>query len=231
MPKNQEPVLRRTAVALVALAGLVVSGCGDTGDDGDADPPGVLSYDEIEAALLEEGSTVAGGEVGPDDLPGLADDRKAEPASCQPLSAIIDLEPEPVRTGRVQAKVPRLGPWVHVQLLTYAGDDAEEVFALVDAAVGECAHGFREDRPRDVVVETVVRTPAPELGDEATAYAVTNVDALEPEGSDVVEHMLLVRDGQQLLSFRGTTVGDDADAIALLEAVVDAQWRRYAASR
>lgn len=231
MPKNHEPLLRRTAVALVTLASLAVSGCGDDGDDRAADPAGVLTADEIESALLEEGTTVAGGEVGPEDLPGLADKRKADPASCQPLSAIIDVEPEPVRTGRVQAKVPQLGPWVDVQLLTYGSDDAEDVFALVDAAVDACAGGFAEERYRDILIEKVVRTPAPDLGDEATAYAVTNIDALEPEGSEVVEHMLLVRDGQQLLSFRGTTFGDDAEAIALLEAVVDAQWKRYAAAR
>jgi hypothetical protein len=43
--------------------------------------------------------------------------------------------------------------------------------------------------------------------------------------------LVLVRDGQQLLSFRASTVGEDSEAQELLEAVVDAQWQRYVEQR
>ncbi len=65
-------------------------------------------------------------------------------------------------------------------------------------------------------------------GDEATAYATVSTEVDEADPLETIEHMVLVRDGQQLLSFRAASAGDDGGARALLAAVVDAQWKRYA---
>lgn len=212
------------------MTSLGLTACGsDAGQSGD--PAGVLSRQQIEDALLDDGSTVAGAEVGPEDWPGHADDREAAPESCQPLSAIVDLVPEPVRSDRVQAARPLLGAMVNVQLLTYADDDAEQVFKLVDQAVDSCAAGFDESRIRDVTIGRVARASAPNLGDASTAYSTTYTEVDEPDPIETVEHMVLVRDGQQLLSFRAMSIGGDSEAQELLEAVVEAQWQRYVEQR
>ncbi|MFC7503147.1 hypothetical protein ACOACQ_13250 [Nocardioides sp. CPCC 206347] len=216
-------------VLLALVVPLALSACGGGADnERSADPAGVLSAEALDDALLQSGSTVGDAEVGPEDLPGLADDRVADPEACQPLSAIVDLDPEPVRSERVQAKTPRLGPWVNVQLLTYADDDAEQVFALVEDALEACAGGFAEDRVRDVAIKIVVPESVSDRGDEATAYATVSTEVDEADPVETIEHMVLVRDGQQLLSFRAASAGDDGGARALLAAVVDAQWKRYA---
>lgn len=233
MSSSWEPALRRTALALVALAGLAVSGCGDDGNDRAGDPAGVLTADEIEAALLPIGGTVGGAEVGREGLPGLADDRQADRAECQPLSALVDIEPEPVREARVQPEI-EWGAWVDVQLLTYAAGDAERVVEQVDAAVDACADGYVDTRIRDFTVSRVAREDGPDLGDEVVAFAMTATDPIDTEPYPVVEHTVVVRDGQQLLAFRTDAAGDPSDegeSRALLAAVVDAQWKRYAAAR
>lgn len=215
---------------LVALATLGVSGCGDDGKDRDADSPGVLTQDEIDEALLPIGSAVGDAEVGREGLPGLADDRRADRAECQPLSALVDVEPEPVREARVQAEV-EWGAWVDVQLSTYEEGDAERVLDEVSAAIAACADGYVDTRLREFPVHEVVRGTGPDLGDESVAYSMTVTDSMDIEWYPFDEHTVMVRDGQQLLTFRTGSGGDDAEARALLAAVVDAQWERYAAAR
>lgn len=78
---------------------------------------------------------------------------------------------------------------------------------------------------------TVPGEDAPDLGDEAIAFTVTATDSMDTEWYPFDEHTVMVRDGQQLLTFRTGSGGDDAEARALLAAVVDAQWKRYAAAR
>lgn len=230
MPTNREPTLRRTVLALVAVIALGASACSDDGTAaGEADPGGVLSADQIEEALLPAGSTVAGAEVGPEDLPGFADDRQADRAECQPLSAIVDLDPEPARAARVQVDVKPLGAWVHVQLLTYAAGDAEKVLGQVDAAVDGCADGYVETRVREFPVQDVAREDGPAIGDQVVAFSTTATDSMDTEPFPLDEHTVLVRDGQHVLAFRAGSVGEDEEARALLAAVVDAQWERYAA--
>lgn len=102
--------LRRFAFGLVLVAAVGLGGaCDDNGaESGDSD--GVLAAAILEDALLVEGSMVAGAEVGAEDWAGFADDRVAQPDSCQPLSAIIELDTEPDRAERVQVDVPQWGP-------------------------------------------------------------------------------------------------------------------------
>ncbi len=228
MPANREPLLRRTALALVAVTALGGSACSDDGEEGDADPAGVLTADEIGEALLPIGSTVGGAEVGREGLPGLADDREADRDECQPLSALVDVEPEPVREARVQPEI-KWGAWVDVQLLTYEEGDAARVLDQVDAAIEACAGGYVDTRTREFPVHEVVREAGPDIGDEAVAYSMTVTDSMDTERYPFDEHTVMVRDGQQLLTFRTGSSGDDAEARALLAAVVDAQWERYAA--
>ena len=230
VPSGGEPLLRRTAAVLVTLAALATSGCGGDGDERSADPAGVLTADEIEEALLPIGSTVAGAEVGREGLPGLADERTADREECQPLSALVDVEPEPVREARVQPEI-KWGAWVDVQLLTYREGDAERVLDQVGAAIDACAGGYVDNRLREFPVHEVAGEEAPDLGDEALAFAVTATDSMDEEWYPFDEHTVMVRDGQQLLTFRTGSVGDDDEARALLAAVVDAQWERYAAAR
>lgn len=236
MPANREPLLRRTVLALVAVTALGVSACSDDGApdraaDRDADPTGALTPDEMSEALLPIGSTVADAEVGPEDLPGFADDREADRDECQPLSAILDLDPGPAHAARVQADVKPLGAWVHVQLLTYAAGDAEKVLAQVDAAIDDCAAGYVETRIREYPVHEVAREEGPALGDQVVAFSTTATDSMDTEPFPLDEHTVLVRDGQHVLAFRAGSIGEDAEARALLAAVVDAQWERYAAQR
>ncbi len=212
-------------VPAVLLASLGLAACGGDAEER-AEPSGVLSWDEVRGALLEDGSSVAGADVGPEDFAGFADERTADPASCQPLSTIIDLEPKPYRSARVQVD-RRLGAWVHVQLLTYAGDEAREVFEMVDEAVDDCSAGYDEDRVIAARITGVERTDAPDLGDAVTSYRTTWTEAEADEPIELLEHMVLVRDGQQLLSFRAGDLSSDGEAEELLAAVVDAQWKRY----
>lgn len=231
MPSSSGPLLRRTLLALVAVATLGVSACGDDGDGPSADPDGVLTRDEISEALLPVGSTVEQAEVGPEDLPGFADDREADREECQPLSAIVDLDPEPTRSARVQVDVKPLGAWVHVQLLTYPAGDAEEVLDQVATAVEACADGYVETRVREYPVHEVAREEGPAIGDQVVAFSTTATDSMDTEPFPLDEHTVLVRDGQQVLAFRAGSIGEDEEALALLGAVVDAQWERYAAAR
>lgn len=237
VPVREGLLPRRTAAALVAIASLAAGGCSDGAADREADreaaPDGALTSDQVEEALLPTGSTVGEAEVGREDLPGLADDRQADRDECQPLSALVDLEPEPVRDARRVAEV-KWGAWVHVQLLTYAAGDAERVLDQVDAAVDACADGYVDTRIREFPVSRVAREDGPDLGDDVVAYAMTATDSMETEPYPTVEHTVVVRDGQQLLAFRTDPAGDAADEAesrALLAAVVDAQWERYAAQR
>lgn len=234
MPSEREPLLRRTTLALVALATLGLGACGDDGDEPDAEreaeSAGVLTADEIDEALLPIGSTVGGAEVGLEGMPGLADERKADREECQPLSALVDVEPEPVREDRVQPEI-KWGAWVDVQLLTYREGDAERVLDQVAAAIEACAGGYVDTRLRAFPVHEVVGEDAPDLGDEALAFTVTATDSMDTEWYPFDEHSVMVRDGQQLLTFRTGSVGDDAEARALLDAVVEAQWKRYDAAR
>jgi hypothetical protein len=118
-----------------------------------------------------------------------------------------------------------------VQLLTYAEDGAAQVFTLVDNAVDSCSGGFAESHLRDYSISRVARAAVPDLGDESTAYSTTRTETDEVEPIETVDHMVLVRDGQQLLSFRASAIGEDSEAQELLEAVVDAQWQRYVEQR
>jgi hypothetical protein len=224
-------MLRRLVAPLTVVA-LGLTACGG-GEDGDAatsaEPAGVLSADRLDDALLEPGSTVGEAEVRTEDIPGFADDRQAAPDSCQPLSAVLGLAPDPVHSGRVQAATPDLGPWVDVQLLSYAGDDAETVFGMVDEAVDACASGFDETHLREYRITEVVRGTAPKVGDQALAYTLRSVEVPDSEGSQSEAPTVLVRDGNQLLFLRaGSTSSDQDQARALLAAVLDAQWQRYA---
>lgn len=227
MPSIPGPLLRRTLLALVAVATLGVSACGDDGDGLRADPAGVLTRDEIKEALLPIGSTVGGAEVGPEDLPGFADNREADRAECQPLSAIVDLDPEPTRSARVQVDIKPLGAWVHVQLLTYPAGDAEQILDRVDAAIDACADGYVDTRIREFPVQEVAREDGPAVGDRVVAFSTTATDSMDAEPFPLDEHTVLVRDGQHVLAFRAGSIGEDDEALALLDAVVDAQWARY----
>ena len=231
MPANSGPLLRRTLLAVVALATLGVSACGDDDDARVADPAGVLTRDEVKEALLPIGSSVEQAEIGPEDLPGFADNRQAGRAECQPLSAIVDLDPEPTRSARIQADIQPLGAWVHVQLLTYPEGDADTILDRVDAAIDHCAGGYVETRIRAYMVHSVVRDEGPAIGDRVVAFTTTATDSMDSEPFPLDEHTVLVRDGQQVLAFRAGSVGEDEEALALLDAVVAAQWERYEDAR
>ncbi|KAB2813138.1 hypothetical protein F9L07_15795 [Pimelobacter simplex] len=230
---------RRPALALTLVAALALGACGDGGkgddggDDRSAEPAGVLSVDEIEDILLPLGTTVGAATTDQKDGTDLIDGRVASPESCQPLAAIVELEPHPVRADRVAAAVPTGLPFGDVQVLTYAGDDAATVFAAVDRAIDDCAQGFATELIRSYEVREVVRDAAPALGDEALAFGLLTHDADEEEPIDEHEYRVLVRDGQQLLSWRTTGFEDDGavEARALLDAFVTAQWERYAERR
>jgi hypothetical protein len=216
----------RSAV-LMPLVAVALSACGGGSGDEDADDPaGVLTYRQLTDALLPEGSMVGSGEVGPEDLQGFADERTADPESCQPLSAVVDLDPEPVRSGRVQVDI-KFGAWVQVQLSTYADDDAARIMALVDEAIVACASGYVDDRTRPFTVSEVLPEEGPALGDDVVAFATTSTDPQDAEPLPLVEHTVLVRDGQHLLSFRAGSLDEDEEARALLDQVVAAQWERY----
>ncbi|HVK30529.1 MAG TPA: hypothetical protein VM575_19485 [Nocardioides sp.] len=109
--------------------------------------------------------------------------------------------------------------------------DADRVLDQVGAAIDACAGGYVDNRLREFPVHEVAGEEAPDLGGEALAFAVTATDSMDEEWYPFDEHTVMVRDGQQLLTFRTGSVGDDAEARALLAAVVDAQWERYAAAR
>lgn len=237
MRRRPAPLL---ALALTFVAALAAGGCGDGGDGGgggdddrSADTAGVLSVDEIEDVLLPVGTTVGAATTEQKDGLNFLDGRVASPESCQPLSALVKLEPHPVRADRVAAAVPTGLPFGDVQVLTYAGDDAADVFAAVDRAIDECADGFATELIRSYDVREVVRDTAPALGDEALAFGLLTHDADEAEPVDEHEYRVLVRDGQQLLSWRTTGFEDDGavEAQALLAAFVDAQWARYTERR
>ncbi|MBU2693525.1 hypothetical protein [Pimelobacter sp. 30-1] len=222
-------------LGLVLVAALALGGCGDGEDDArSAEPAGVLSVDQIEDILLPVGAKLGDATVHRKPGTGIVDDRLSAPESCQPLASLIKVDPHPVHADRVGASPPWISPYAEIQVLTYAGQDAEKVFAAVDQTIDACGNGFNlELLGQTDLAREVVRDAAPALGDEAVAYHLLTHESEEEEPLDEHEYRVLVRDGQHLLSWRTVGLDDDGavEARDLLTAFVDAQWARYAERR
>ena len=230
--------LPRLVIASLVLTGVLgLTGCSGGGGDGkERDDPapstaGAMAQAEVEAALLPVGSEVGSFEIRETPLADLLDAAELSKEECQPLSSLVRLDPKPAASAWRSAGRPELEDLtVQIQLLSYGGDGASDVFGQVEESVTECANGYPID---PVLANSSARSVEPLAAPRveaasATAYRV----ATEVERSDDGDPLTLwscvavVLDGQELLLFQTQSlVGEECTEVPA--EVVDAQWGRY----
>ena len=231
--------LSRQVTTTVVLTGvLALTGCSD--DDGggterdDTAPSttGAMTLAEVEAALLPVGSEAGSFEVRETPMAELLDAAELGEEECQPLSSLVQLDPEPAVSAWRSAGGTELEDLtVQIQLLSYGGDGASDVFGQIEEAVAECADGYLID---PVLANSSARSVEPLAAPRVEAASVTAYRvATEVKGRDGGDPLTLwscvavAQEGQELLLFQTQSLVEEQCTEVPAE-VVDAQWAQYA---
>lgn len=230
--------LSRLVLASLVLTGvLALTGCSDVdrgGKDRDDTAPsttGAMTQAEVEAALLPVGSEAGSFEIRETPMAELLDAAELGEEECQPLSSLVQVDPEPATSARRSAGGQEFEDLtVQIQLLSYGGDGASDVFGQIEEAVTECADGYPID---PVLANSSARSVEPLAAPRVEAAAVTAYRvATDVEGSGDGDPLTLwscvavALDGQQLLLFQTQSLVEEQCTEVPAE-VVDAQWAQY----
>ncbi|MFI6459667.1 hypothetical protein [Streptomyces sp. NPDC050538] len=146
-------------------------------------------------------------------------DMKADKAECQPLASLAggytDVEAVSVEHRSLEASKATNATVGSMWLASHSEKNAELVMSHLRTSLKKCPDGFKT---LGLTYKSVQQLKAPDLGDDAVGYRITNVVGKQ----SVTMTYTVVREGGVIAAFYGVNMLTPKDS-AIPEAVIEAQ--------